>query len=72
MEEVTVQQHEVQRLLGRCMLRLQQYEGLMKALLAHHELSGFAAELQSRQAARVTALATVSLGDSTKCMWKRR
>lgn len=54
------------------MLRLQQYEGLMKALLAHHELSGPAVELQSRQAAQVTELATVSLGDSTKCMWKRR
>jgi len=54
------------------MLRLQQYKGLMKALLALYELSGPAAEIQSRQAAQVTELATVSLGDSTKCMWNRR
>ena len=29
-------QREVQRLLGRCMLRLQQYERLIKAIVAHH------------------------------------
>ena len=28
-------QHEVQRLLGRCLLRLQQYERLIKAIEAH-------------------------------------
>lgn len=33
-------QREVQRLLGRCMLRLQQYERLLKAIVAHHELAG--------------------------------
>ena len=33
-------QREVQRLLGRCLLRLQQYERLLKALVAHHELAG--------------------------------
>ena len=71
MEEVTVQQHKFQRLLGRCMLRLRQYKGLMKALFELHELSGPAAEIQSHQAAQVTELATVSLGDSTKRMWKR-
>jgi hypothetical protein len=27
-------------LLGRCLLRLQQYERLMKAIVAHHDLSG--------------------------------
>ena len=30
-------QREVQRLLGRCLLRLQQYERLLKALVAHHD-----------------------------------
>lgn len=29
-------QREVQRLMGRCLLRLQQYERLMKAMLVHH------------------------------------
>jgi hypothetical protein len=33
-------QREVQRLLGRCLLRLQQYERLMKAIVAHHDISG--------------------------------
>lgn len=33
-------QHEVQRLLGRCILRLQQYEHLLKAMLAVNKLSG--------------------------------
>lgn len=31
-------QRDVQRLLGRCLLRLQQYERLMKAIVAHHEI----------------------------------
>lgn len=33
-------QHEVQRLLGRCLLRLQQYERLLKAMIAVQKLSG--------------------------------
>ncbi|WP_303637077.1 OST-HTH/LOTUS domain-containing protein [Stenotrophomonas tuberculopleuritidis] len=33
-------QHEVQRLLGRCILRLQQCEQLMKSMLVHQEWSG--------------------------------
>lgn len=32
------QQQEVQRLLGRCLLRLQQYEKLMKAILSSHDV----------------------------------
>lgn len=33
MDDVTIQQRDVQRLLGRCLLRLQQYEGLLKSIL---------------------------------------
>ncbi|KAG0753706.1 hypothetical protein G6F22_021340 [Rhizopus arrhizus] len=33
-------QHEVQRLVGRCNLRLQQCEQLMKSMLAVQKLSG--------------------------------
>jgi hypothetical protein len=33
-------QHEVQRLLGRCLLRLQQYEILLKSMIAAQTLSG--------------------------------
>jgi hypothetical protein len=69
-EDVTAEQHEVQRLLGRCMLRLQQYEGLMKAILAHHELSGPADELQARKAERVSELATTSLGNLAKLLFE--
>ena len=38
-EELQTLQREVQRMLGRCLLRLQQYEQLMKAIVAHHEIS---------------------------------
>jgi hypothetical protein len=30
-------QRNVQRMLGHCLLRIQQYEHLMKAMLAEHE-----------------------------------
>lgn len=69
-EDVTAEQHEVQRLLGRCMLRLQQYEGLMKAILAHHELSGAAHELQARRAERISELSTTSLGNLAKLLFE--
>ena len=38
-EALQTLQREVLRLLGRCLLRLQQYEQLMKAIVAHHEIS---------------------------------
>lgn len=37
---VAVLQHEVQRKLGRCMLRLQQYERLLKAMVASMAVAG--------------------------------
>lgn len=37
---VAVLQHEVQRKLGRCMLRLQQYERLLKAMVASMAVTG--------------------------------
>ncbi len=55
-------QRDVQRLLGRCLLRLQQYERLMKALVAHHELSGPAHALEAIQAARMESVSTDTLG----------
>ena len=33
-------QHEVQRLLGRCLMRLQQYEQLLKSMIAAQQFSG--------------------------------
>ncbi|WNH54179.1 OST-HTH/LOTUS domain-containing protein [Stenotrophomonas oahuensis] len=38
--DLVAPQHEVQRLLGRCLLRLQQYERLMKAMIAAHSVFG--------------------------------
>ena len=70
MDDVTIQQRDVQRLLGRCLLRLQQYEGLLKSILAHHELSGPPAQLQARQAERISDLATTSLGNLAKILFE--
>lgn len=69
-DDVTIQQREVQRLLGRCLLRLQQYEGLLKSLLAHHDVSGPPADFRTRQAERVAALATTSLGNLAKTLFE--
>lgn len=60
--DVQAQQREVQRLLGRCLLRLQQYERLMKAIVAHHDISGPAHALESIRAARVDDAFTKTLG----------
>lgn len=55
-------QRDVQRLLGRCLLRLQQYERLIKAIVAHHEISGPAHALEPIRAARVAETARKTLG----------
>ena len=61
-DEAADLQREVQRLLGRCMLRLQQYERLLKAIVAHHELAGPAHSIQGIRDARVQDAATKTLG----------
>jgi len=55
-------QRDVQRLLGRCLLRLQQYERLLKAIVAHHELAGPAHSLEGIRDARIQDAATKTLG----------
>lgn len=55
-------QREVQRLLGRCMVRIQQYEKSLKVLLAHHELAGPAETLQAQQTQRAQKLSNQTLG----------
>ncbi|MFX0547633.1 OST-HTH/LOTUS domain-containing protein [Roseovarius sp. S1116L3] len=55
-------QHEVQRLLGRCLLRLQQYERLIKAMVAHHRLAGPAHDLERARAAQIDGTARKTLG----------
>lgn len=61
-DDVPSLQRDVQRLLGRCLLRLQQYERLLKAIVAHHELAGPAHSLEGIQDARIQDAATKTLG----------
>lgn len=61
-EELQTLQHDVQRMLGRCLLRLQQYERLMKAIVAHHEISASGSPLESNQAERIADAAGKTLG----------
>lgn len=60
--EIEALQHELQRKLGRCLLRVQQYELLMKSLLARYRFAGPAAEFEALRIARVGELAAKSLG----------
>lgn len=46
-------QRDVQRKLGRCLIRLQQYEILLKALVAHGDIAGPPAGLQAVRDAQV-------------------
>lgn len=55
-------QRKVQRLLGRCLVRLQQYEHLIKAIVAHHEIAGPAHALDSIRTQRVVETASKTLG----------
>jgi hypothetical protein len=63
-------QREVQRLLGRCMLRIQQYERLMKAMLAHHELAGPVESLEGQRSNRIEKLSDKSLGTLVKALFE--
>ena len=63
-------QRDVQRLMGRCLLRLQQYERLMKAMLAHHELGGSMDQLEAQRAARVEKFSGKSLGTLVKALFE--
>ncbi|AVP98351.1 hypothetical protein C7S18_14650 [Ahniella affigens] len=55
-------QRDVQRLLGRCLIRLQQYERVIKLIVAHHELSGPMLELEAIRAARIASTGGQTLG----------
>lgn len=62
-------QRDVQRLLGRCLLRIQQYERLLKAMLANHELAGPVGTLEAQRAERTEKLSDKSLGTLVKAMF---
>jgi hypothetical protein len=54
------------RLLGGCMLRLQQYERLLKVLLAQQDLTGDLDTLDAQQARRTRRLSGKTLGHLTR------
>jgi hypothetical protein len=56
-------QHVVQRKLGRCLIRLQQYENQLKAILVHQEVAGATKEqVEAHQFGRMRDVATQTLG----------
>lgn len=61
-ESVENLQAIVSRKLGSCILRLQHYEKLMKFLLAHSELSGYADEIEARRSKRKKDVGRKTLG----------
>lgn len=64
-------QRDVQRKLGRCLLRLQQYEILLKALVAHGDIAGPPAELQSVWNAQVACAQKKTLGSLVGMLTER-
>ena len=61
-DTVSALQQDIQRKLGRCMLRLQQYEKMVKVLAANFEIEGPAEKLQDIRKKREAALANQTLG----------
>lgn len=61
-EDLRTSQREIQRLLGRCMLRLQQYEQLIKAMVSRSEVSGPMLEWERARDARIDSTARKTLG----------
>lgn len=61
-EPVSTVQREVQRELGRCLIRLQQYEHLMKALAVDFQIAGPADELMAIRQKRGESVSRMTLG----------
>lgn len=62
-------QHDVQRHLGRCLLRLQQYEHLLKSVLGHHRLGGPVEELKTLKAENLRRYANKTLGQLVEVLF---
>ena len=60
--DFAVPQREVQRLLGRCLLRLQQYERLLKSMIAVQQFSGTSESLPHALDARKAETSDKTLG----------
>lgn len=61
-DEIADAQRLVQQTLGRCLLRIQQYEKLLKTMLAYSQLHGSSSELLELQQARVASVQSKTLG----------
>jgi hypothetical protein len=61
-ETLVDRQRVVQRKLGRCLLRLQQYEMLLKAVVANTDIAGPPEQLQALRDERVASAQTKTLG----------
>lgn len=59
---VTVLQHEVQCKLGRCLLRLQQYERLLKAMVANMAVAGPLDQLEALRDRQTVSMRNKTLG----------
>lgn len=60
--DLDAQQQEVSRLMGRCVLRLQQYERQLKSILAHSDMRGTLQGLEAAGAARGVDTSQQTLG----------
>src|SRR3546814_1377150 len=61
-DDIATPQREVQRLLGRCLIRIQQYERLLKAIVALQEISGTTQTLPHALDARRAEASDKTLG----------
>ena len=61
-EDAKALQRDVQRLLGRCLLRLQQYERLLKAIVSDGEGSGSISDIEALRDRRVVVTGRKTLG----------
>src|SRR3546814_15168102 len=61
-DDIATPQREVQRLLGRCLIRIQQYERLLKAIVALQEISGTTQTLPHAIEARRAETSDKTLG----------
>lgn len=62
LEHVDTLRREVQRKFGRNLLRLQQYERLIKAIVAEHDIAGSSSDLFDNRTAQYDAVATKTMG----------
>lgn len=61
-EHVEALHREVQRKFGRNLLRLQEYERLIKAIVAEHDIAGSSSDLFDNRTAQYGAVATKTMG----------